>query len=35
VELQVKKLMFQRMGSVCIAQPYKQRKHFDSKEFVE
>jgi len=33
--MQVKKVTFQRMGSVCIAHPYKQRKHFDSKQFVE
>ena len=33
--MQVKKVMFQRMGSVCITHPYRQRKHFDSKQFVE
>jgi len=33
--MQVKKVMFQRMGSVCIAHPYTQGKHFDSKQFVE
>jgi len=32
--MQVKKGMFQRMGSVCIAQTYKQRLH-DDKWFVE
>ena len=33
--MQVKKVTFQRVGSVCIAHPSKQRKHFDSKQFVE
>jgi len=33
--MQVKKEIFQRMGSMCIAQPYEQRKPFDSKQFVE
>jgi len=33
--MQVKKAMSQRMGSVCIAQPYIQGIHFDSEQFVE
>jgi len=33
--MQLKKVMYQRMWSVCFAHPYKQRKHFDSKQFVE